>query len=289
MGLLSQIASWASPYIRLMRLHKRAGMWLLLWPCWFGVALGSEGLPDLRLLLLFLAGSLVMRSAGCVINDIVDRDIDREVERTRLRPLASGELKLHHAVSLLVVLMAAAFAIGWNLPFEAMALAWMSVPLVVAYPFMKRLTHWPQAWLGITFNWGALVGFAATGALDASAWWLYGACVFWTLGYDTIYALQDVEDDSRIGVKSTAVFLRRHVRAWVAVFYGMSAAMAGMACISAGLDPFCWFGIGALALHFAWQVWAIDLNDGVRSGNIFRSNAWAGWLLFGAIVLGQWK
>lgn len=271
-----------------MRLHQRTGIWLLLWPCWWGVALGTHGTLDLKLLALLLVGSVVMRGAGCVVNDIVDRKIDAQVERTRLRPLASGELKLPQAIIFLGLLLLIGLFIAWQLPSHALMLACLSLPLVAAYPFMKRLTHWPQAWLGMTFNWGALVGYAAaSGRLDTPAWWLYAACIFWTLGYDTIYALQDVKDDMRIGVKSTALTLKRYVSIWVAGFYAVTLVLSSGAGITAGRSWPLWFGIIALGGHFFWQVRTLDAGNVARCRDLFRSNALAGWLLFLGIVLGQ--
>ncbi len=197
----------ARPYLRLIRIDRPIGTWLLLFPCWWSLSLAASAgtrPPDLRLILLFALGALVMRGAGCTYNDIVDRDFDAKVARTAGRPIPSGQVSLVQAIAVLATLLAIGLAVLLQLNDFAVLLGAASIALVLAYPFMKRITYWPQAWLGLTFNWGALLGWAAmTGGVGASALWLYAAGIAWTLGYDTIYAHQDKEDDALIGVGLT--------------------------------------------------------------------------------------
>lgn len=209
-----------STYFRLMRLHQPVGIWLLLWPCWFSIALASDELPSARLLALFALGAIVMRSAGCIINDLCDRDFDKQVERTKDRPLANGELKPSQAIATLFLLLSIAFVIAWALGTKVLFWSILALPLVATYPLMKRITWWPQAFLGLTFNWGALVGWVAVkGQIELPALLLYAGCIFWTIGYDTIYAHQDKADDIKIGVKSTAIKWGKQSKIFVTVCY----------------------------------------------------------------------
>ena len=211
------------PYARLMRLDQPIGTWLLLLPCWWGVALAGGALPDFWLMFLFAIGAVVMRGAGCVVNDIYDRDIDRLVERTRQRPLVSGEVALWQALVFLAVLLAIGLGILTLFNKLTIMLGVVSLVLVFTYPLAKRVTWWPQLVLGLAFNWGALMGWSAVrGSLSVTPFLLYTAGVFWTLGYDTIYAHQDKEDDARIGIKSLALKLNERPRQWVSVFYMIS-------------------------------------------------------------------
>ncbi|MFY9287278.1 MAG: 4-hydroxybenzoate octaprenyltransferase [Alphaproteobacteria bacterium] len=222
------------PYARLMRLDRPIGTWLLLLPCWWGVALASPHFPDLWLMLLFALGAVVMRGAGCVINDIYDRELDKKVERTRTRPLASGEIQLWQAILLLMVLLL--IGLGVLLAFNTFTIitGMVSLILVAIYPLMKRITWWPQLFLGFTFNWGALMGYSAVmDTLDMRAIILYMAGIFWTLGYDTIYAHQDVKDDERVGIKSTARLFGTHSKYWITFFYALSlVAFVVVGCIT---------------------------------------------------------
>src|SRR5476651_1119341 len=221
------------PYLRLMRLDRPIGTWLLFWPCVFGLVLGAiaserqfAGWHDLYLLILFGVGSVVMRGAGCTYNDIVDRDIDAGVARTSGRPIPSGAVTVSHAWRFLAAQCFVGILILVQLNRFAFALGAASLLLIGAYPFMKRITWWPQAWLGLTFNWGALLGFAAqTGMIDAADAMLYAGLFFWTLGYDTIYALQDTEDDALIGVKSTALLFGTRAGDWILGFYAAAFAL----------------------------------------------------------------
>ena len=275
------------PYFKLARLDRPIGAWLLLFPCWWGIALAGDGAPDLRLVLLFGAGAFVMRGAGATFNDIVDRDFDARVARTRTRPIPSGAVSRGRAASFMVALLVIGLAILLSLDRFAIFLGVASLALVFTYPFMKRITYWPQAFLGITFNWGALMGYAAaTGGLDAAAIALYGAGIAWTLGYDTIYAHQDKEDDARIGVKSTALVLGGRTRPFLFAVYGAAIALMAGAGILAGLSwPFHAL-LGVAALHLVWQAARVDLDDPGDCLAMFRANFWFGWLALAAILAG---
>jgi 4-hydroxybenzoate polyprenyltransferase len=274
------------PYLRLARLDRPAGYWLLYWPCAWGVLLapGATGIVSrLWLCLLFFAGAVAMRGAGCVWNDILDRDIDAQVARTRSRPLPSGAVSVRQAFVFMLLLCLAGLAVLLLLPPGAQWVALGSLPLVALYPLMKRITWWPQLWLGLTFNWGALVGYAAwSGGLSTAAFFLYAAGVFWTLGYDTIYALQDKDDDERAGVRSSARAVGKQLLPAVGGFYLAMTFSLGVAF------SLC-FRVGSLALifvpaaHLAWQ-WRSLARAGtcvpVRLAlDLFRSNVWAGALV----------
>lgn len=281
------IRLFRSPYIRLMRLHQPVGIWLLLWPCWWGAALAAHGLPSPKTLLLFAIGAVLMRSAGCIINDIADREFDKKVERTRTRPLASGELNLMQACIMLGFLLAAAACVAWAMGPVVMLWAALSLIPVVIYPFMKRISWWPQLFLGLTFNWGALVGWAAvSGTVDAPAIALYIGCIFWTLGYDTIYAHQDKKDDAAIGIKSTALLLGEDTTRMLGFFY----LMAVLAWVATG-----WLAGSGIAffvmllfaeLKLGWQICNVRLDDPHSCRALFTSNAGFGWLIFAGILAG---
>jgi len=276
------------PWLRLARADRPAGFWLLMWPCWWSAALAAPGWPDPRLLLLFLAGAIVMRAAGCTINDILDRDIDARVERTRNRPLASGAISLPGALVFLALLLAAGLAVLLQLDRAAILVGAASLGLVALYPLMKRLTHWPQLFLGLAFNWGALVGWAAVrGELALAPLLLYAGAVCWTIGYDTIYAHQDKADDLRVGVKSTALAFGAATKPLVALFYGLFLAGLAAAGWATGLDwPF--YALLALpAAHFAWQVTTVDLDVPASCLTRFVANGQVGALVFLAIVAGR--
>ena len=275
------------PYARLARFDRPIGTWLLFWPCAWGVLLAGEPVRDAYLLPLFFVGALAMRSAGCVYNDIVDRDLDARVARTRSRPLASGSVSVKGAWIFLAALAFVGLIVLLQLDIFAGLIALASLLLVAAYPFMKRITWWPQAWLGLTFNWGALVGYAAaTGTLSAAAALLYAAGIFWTLGYDTIYALQDQEDDALAGIKSSALRLGRNVRTGIAAFYALAAAAAALAVLLASASPIAALAAALpFALHLGWQLHRLrpgdagDAHEGALALRLFRSNAAAGLLL----------
>ncbi len=278
------------PWLKLGRFDRPAGSWLLMLPGWQGVALAcamQHRAPSIALMLLILVGALTMRAAGCAFNDIVDRDIDARVARTAGRPVASGRISRKGAAAFLVGCSLAGLAVLLTMNLAAIALGVASLALVAAYPFMKRITWWPQAWLGLTFNWGALLGFAAVqGRLAWPAALLYAHGVFWTLGYDTIYAVQDLEDDALAGVKSSARRLGGRVRGGVAAFYGAAAALAAAAAWSARLGRAAIPLIALYALHLAWQASRVRAGDPRRALTLFRSNRDAGLLLFAGLALG---
>lgn len=277
------------PYAALARLDRPAGWWLLFLPGAWGIALAADPWPDARLLGLFLAGAVVMRAAGCVINDLWDRDIDRKVARTQGRPLASGAVSVRQALAFLAGLLGIGLVILMQLNWASVALGAASLVLVVTYPLMKRITWWQQLFLGLTFNWGAPLGFlAATGSLHWAALFLYLAGIAWTLGYDTIYALQDILDDALVGVKSTArLFGRDGARAWVGGFYALSIALLALAGWAFGLGLFFYLALLAPAAHFAWQVATLDVADARDCARKFRANRDAGLLVAGALLLGH--
>jgi 4-hydroxybenzoate polyprenyltransferase len=268
-----------------MRLHQPVGIWLLLWPCWWSIALASDGFPSLKILLLFVLGAVLMRSAGCIVNDIADRDIDRQVERTRTRPLASGELTMAQAVALLLLLLALSFMVAMALGPVVVLWAALALLPVAIYPWMKRISWWPQLFLGLTFNWGALMGWAAVrGTVEWPAIALYIGGIFWTLGYDTIYAHQDKKDDARIGIKSTARRLGENTKPAVAVFYLLALAGWVAAAALAGSSLWSFACLFATGLHLFWQVKKVNLDDPISCRRIFVSNAALGWLAFAGFL-----
>ncbi|MFZ5720605.1 MAG: 4-hydroxybenzoate octaprenyltransferase [Pseudomonadota bacterium] len=279
------------PWLKLGRFDRPTGIWLLMLPGWQGIALAGamQGrLPDPRLLALFFVGSALMRAAGCAYNDIVDRDIDAKVARTAGRPIPAGQISVKQAWAFVVACSLASLLILLSLPPLCWALGVASLGLVAAYPFMKRITWWPQAWLGLTFNWGALMGFAAAaGELSLPALVLYASGIFWTLGYDTIYAIQDIEDDALAGVKSSARRLGSAAPGAVLAFYAIAAGLAAVAGALAGLGP-AFYALAALfAAHLlGWQAMRVKAGDGALALRLFKSNTWAGALLFAALAAG---
>ncbi len=280
------------PWLRLGRFDRPVGIWLLMLPGWQGIALAGAmvgELPDVRLLVLVFLGSALMRAAGCAYNDIVDRDIDAKVARTAARPIPSGQITVKQAWAFVAACCALSFLILLSLPPLAIALGVGSLALVAAYPFMKRITWWPQAWLGLTFNWGVLLGFAAVnGQLSLPALLLYASGIFWTLGYDTIYAIQDIEDDALAGVKSSARRLGGKAPRAVATFYLGALAFALAASVTAGLGPGFSVGLLGLAVHLGLQARRVRIDDGALALRLFKSNSWAGLILFTAIMAGGW-
>ena len=285
--------AWARPWLKLGRFDRPAGAWLLLLPGWQGIALAcamEQRGPDWTLLLRFAIGAVVMRAAGCAFNDIVDRDIDAKVARTALRPIPSGQLSVKQAWAFVIGCALIGLVILLTMNLAAIGLGVLSLGLVAAYPFMKRITWWPQAWLGLTFNWGVLLGYAAVeGGIGSEPLLLYASGIFWTLGYDTIYALQDIEDDALAGVKSSARRLGGHVRRGVGIFYALSAVFAFAAGWTGGLGfPFMLFA-AAFAAHLAWQVWRLRPVQPANALMLFRSNRTAGLILALAFALGAWR
>ena len=286
-GWIERLPSWLRPYAVLARWDRPIGTWLLLWPCWWATAL-APGWPDLWLFVLFGIGAVAMRGAGCVINDFADRDLDAQVERTRNRPLASGRLSTRQAMMFLAIQLLVGLTVLLTFNRFTVLLALASVPLIVVYPLMKRVTWWPQAWLGLTFNWGALVGWAAvTGVLGAAAIALYASGFFWTLGYDTIYAHQDKADDALIGIKSSARRLGAATPAWLWGFYGVALVLLGLAGALAEMSLGFYLALPLVALHLAWQVRTVDLNDPASCLARFRSNRELGVLVLLAIMAGK--
>jgi 4-hydroxybenzoate polyprenyltransferase len=288
--------AWLQPWLRLMRLDRPIGVELLYLPCIFGLALGAGAqgrgfatMRDLELLALFAIGAIVMRGAGCTYNDIVDRDIDAKVARTRGRPIPSGAVSVRGAWIFAALQCGAGLAVLLQLNRFSIALGAGSLVLVALYPFMKRITWWPQAWLGLTFNWGALLGFSAeTGRLTLPAFLLYAGCFFWTLGYDTIYAHQDKEDDALVGVKSTARLLGARSRDWILGFYALAF---GLILASGYIDHSGWpFTLIMLAAgaHLLWQVHTLDIENPERCLKVFRANRETGAIVAAAFLIASW-
>jgi 4-hydroxybenzoate polyprenyltransferase len=278
----------ARPYARLARLDRPIGTWLLLFPCWWSTALATEGWPSLWWMALFGIGALVMRGAGCTVNDILDRDFDGKVERTRHRPIPSGQVTTKQALAFLVLQLFLGLLVLLQFPWAAIGLGVLSLVLVFTYPLMKRITWWPQFFLGLAFNWGALMGWTAVhGSLGWPAVILYVAGIAWTLGYDTIYAHQDKSDDALIGVKSSARCLGAASRPWVGGFYAVTVAGLVAAGFAADLHPIFLVGVAAAALQMGWQIARWRIDDPADCLVMFKSNRWTGWLVLAAFVAGN--
>jgi 4-hydroxybenzoate polyprenyltransferase len=279
----------ARPYIQLARLDRPIGWWLLLLPCWWSSALATSSLrqaPNALHLILLLIGAVAMRGAGATYNDIVDRAIDARVERTRNRPLASGRLKPGQAIAFVLLECLVGLAVLLSFNGFAVATGFASLIFVAIYPFMKRITSWPQAVLGLAFAWGGLMGWAAVmGSLAWPAFLIYAAAILWTMGYDTIYALQDIRDDSIIGVRSTARFFGSRVRPAVGVLFAGAVILAEAALLAAKVGLVAQLGLLAFAAHLSWQVRSIDPQDQEKALMLFRSNRNAGLLLFAGLAL----
>ena len=277
------------PYIRLSRLDRPIGTWLLLFPCWWGIAMTPDALSQWPLFILFAAGATLMRGAGCTWNDISDRKLDSQVARTRDRPLPAGEVTITKAFLWFVcqLLLSALILLSFNT--FAIWIGICSLILVALYPFAKRYTFWPQFVLGLAFNWGALLGWAAaTGTLRWPAVILYIGGILWTLGYDTIYAHQDRPDDPFAGIKSSARALGITAsKPWLMGFYLIAIILFGTAGYLSGLNWPFWIGVGACMAQLLWQVWDIQLKEPKDCLKKFRSNRLAGWILLGGIICGQ--
>jgi 4-hydroxybenzoate polyprenyltransferase len=287
---LRYLPPWMRPYGRLARWDRPIGIWLLVFPCWWSVALAAAPHWDNMVgwMALFAVGALAMRGAGCTWNDIVDRKVDAGVERTRGRPLPSGELKLHHALIWMALQLAVAAAILFKLNKFAGGVALASLLLVAIYPTMKRLTSWPQVVLGFAFNWGALVGYAAvTGTISRATVALYAGGVAWTMVYDTIYAMQDQRDDAVVGVRSTARRFANAPRRWLSFFAVLALAFWTSAGLAASLGPFYFGLLGAIAGHFTWQIAFLKPNDQANCLAKFKANAQVGWLMLTGIIVGH--
>jgi 4-hydroxybenzoate polyprenyltransferase len=278
------------PYARLARLERPIGWWLLLLPGWWSIALATikhgGGLPDPRLLALFFIGAVLMRGAGCTFNDLVDRDVDAEVARTSGRPLPSGQVSPSGAVLFMLALGLAALLVLVQFNTFAIVLGLASAAPIAVYPFMKRITYWPQLFLGIAFNWGALLGWAAvTGSLASAPILLYAGGIAWTLAYDTIYAHQDKDDDLLIGLKSTALKFGAATPRWLLLFFALALLLIWFAGLLAGAGWVFTIGIVAAAFHAIWQLRQLDIADAGRCLMLFRSNRDFGLLVFaGAVV-----
>ena len=282
-GLIGALPTALRPYASLMRIDRPIGTWLLFWPCAWSV--GLAGGSAVWLYLSFLIGAFAMRSAGCVYNDIVDRNLDGKVERTRLRPLASGRVSVRSAWALLIGLSFVGLVVLLGLKPLAQAIALASLVPVAAYPFMKRITWWPQAWLGLVFSWGALVGWpAVTGQFAVAPLLLWIGSIFWVIGYDTIYAIQDVEDDALVGVKSSARRLGREIPRVVAILYAAALFGWGAAIWMVFPDPIALLGLLPAAVHLGWQALKVDPSDGPVALSLFRANRLTGLLLFLAFI-----
>ena len=281
--------AWARPYLRLARLDRPIGSWLLLMPCWWSVGLAAvrarEGI-NLWHLVLFLVGAFAMRGAGCTWNDIVDRDLDARVERTRSRPIPSGQVTVATAAAFLALQAMVGLAVLLQFNRFTIYVGLASLAVVAVYPFMKRITYWPQIVLGLAFSWGALMGWPATFArLDPPALLLYAGAISWVIGYDTIYAHQDREDDALIGIKSTALLFRERTKPMLALFYALAVALIALAGFSAGAGLIFALGLLAFALHLAWQITRLDVEDPFNCLEVFKSNRDAGLILFAGLVL----
>lgn len=286
---LRLLPRWARPYARLMRLERPIGWQLLFWPCALSSLLASIAASDSAIqwlhLLLFLLGSIIMRGAGCTLNDLVDRDLDARVARTAARPIPSGEVSAGRALGFLTVLLLAGFAILIQFNLFTIWLGIASLALVGIYPFMKRITNWPQVVLGLVFAWGALVGWTAqTGTLDLPALALYAACVVWIVGYDTLYAFQDIEDDELVGIGSSARALGASAHIFVGLCYALVVALIAYALWAVSAGVLAYAGLFAGAVHFGWQIATLDLDDPLGCFRRFKSNGQTGALIAGGML-----
>jgi len=282
--------AWARPYLRLSRLDRPIGSWLLLLPCWWSAALAQIAAharaPSLWPIALFFVGAFAMRGAGCTWNDIVDRDLDKAVERTASRPIPSGQVGVAQAAAFLVLQALLGLAVLLTFNGFTIALGVASLAIVVVYPFMKRITFWPQIVLGLAFSWGALLGWAgAFGRLDLPALLLYAGSISWVIGYDTIYAHQDRDDDALIGIKSTALLFGPRTKPMLALFYGGAVILLGAAGFSAGAGLVFTLGLLAFAAHLGRQIVRLDIADPDNCLAVFKSNRDAGLILFAGLLL----
>jgi 4-hydroxybenzoate polyprenyltransferase len=277
------------PCLRLARADRPTGFWLLALPCFWSVGLASRSIgadyPDPWLLFFFAIGAIVMRAAGCTYNDIVDKDIDAQVARTQTRPLPSGQVSEKAATIFMLVLCLIGLVVLLSFNSATILLGLAVIPIVALYPLAKRFSYWPQAVLGLAFNWGALLGYTAVlGRLEWAAAVLYAGAVAWTIGYDTIYAHQDREDDALLGLKSTALKFGRATKAWLAGFYTLAWLGITIAGLLAGAEIVFLLGMGAAGAHLFWQVATLDINDPENCLRRFRSNRDFGLIVFAAIV-----
>ena len=282
--------SWSRPYLRLSRFDRPIGSWLLLMPCWWSAALAAGYAHDISqlaiVIALFLIGAFVMRGAGCTWNDITDRDLDAKVERTRSRPIPAGQVSVAQALAFLVVQALIGLLVLLQFNRFAVMTGIASLIIVAVYPFMKRITWWPQVVLGLAFSWGALMGFAVIlGRIDLTALILYAGSISWVIGYDTIYAHQDAEDDALIGIKSTALLFGARTHRALLFFYTLAVVLIGMAMWLAGVRWAGWIGLVVFAGHLVWQVRRLDIGDPALCLQVFKSNRDAGLLLFAGLLV----
>jgi 4-hydroxybenzoate polyprenyltransferase len=285
----SRAPRWTRPYLRLARLDRPIGSWLLLMPCWWSAALSAamahQIAPLPRDIALFFVGAFAMRGAGCTWNDITDRDLDAKVERTRSRPIPAGQVSVGQALTFLVLQALIGLAVLLQFNRFAVFTGIASLIIVAIYPFMKRITWWPQVVLGLAFSWGALMGFAVTFArLDAPALLLYAGSIAWVIGYDTIYAHQDAEDDALIGIKSTARLFGARTHQALVICYGLAVVLIALALLYAGAGLAAWIGLVAFAAHLIRQIRKLRIGDGALCWRLFLSNRDAGFLLFAGLL-----
>ncbi len=281
--------AWMRPYLRLARFDRPIGAWLLLLPCWWSAGLAAiaarAALPNLAHVALFFVGAFVMRGAGCTWNDIVDRDLDARVERTRSRPIPSGQVSVTQAAAFLLAQALVGLLVLLQFNAFTVIIGIASLAVVAIYPFMKRITYWPQIVLGLAFSWGALMGWPAWfGRLDAPAYLLYAGSIAWVIGYDTIYAHQDREEDALIGVKSTALLFGPRTKPMLALFYALAVLLIGAAGGAAAAGVPFWLGLLGFAAHLAWQIARLDIADPDVCLAVFKSDRDAGLILFAGMV-----
>ena len=285
-GIISYLPKTWRPYLLLMRIDRPIGWWLLLLPGWWSIALASGGFEGMYwrhwyYMVLFFFGAILMRGAGCIVNDIWDKDLDAQVERTRLRPIAAGVVEIYQAYAFLFFILFTGLIILLQMPWITFWLGVFSLVFIGTYPYMKRITWWPQAFLGITFNFGALMGWSAiTSNLSLTPVLLYAACVFWTLGYDTVYAHQDKKDDALIGIKSTALLFGKRSKIYVAAFYTLTMILLVTAMINAGAGHISLLLMTLPAIHLIRQMMDWRINSPESALKIFKSNR-----NFGLLVL----
>jgi 4-hydroxybenzoate polyprenyltransferase len=285
----SRAPQWTRPYLRLARLDRPIGSWLLLMPCWWSAALSAamahQIAPLPRDIALFFVGAFAMRGAGCTWNDITDRDLDAKVERTRSRPIPAGQVSVGQALTFLVLQALIGLAVLLQFNRFAVFTGIASLIIVAIYPFMKRITYWPQIVLGLAFSWGALMGWPATFArLDLPALLLYAGAISWVIGYDTIYAHQDREDDALIGIKSTARLFGARTHQALVICYGLAVVLIALALLYAGAGLAAWIGLVAFAAHLIRQIRRLRIGDGALCWRLFLSNRDAGFLLFAGLL-----
>lgn len=277
------------PYTRLARLDRPVGIWLTLFPCWAALFQAAHGLPDIRQLAVFTLGALLMRSAGSTVNDIADRNFDGHVERTRFRPLASGQISVSQALTFLAIELALAASLLLFLTPYTRLVALCVLPLVFVYPLCKRFTHWPQAVLGAAFNWGMLMAWAEiAGDIPVGAVLMWAGAIAWQIGYDTVYAYVDVKDDRSLGLKSTAILFGQRGKLIIGLFYALTIVAWSLGGRLSGMSLPYALGMLVIAAHLAWQTWRIDLARPEVNYGLFLANILTGLLLAASAFIGVW-